>query len=135
MFYASGTDEDSLEPAENALTEFFMERFGEDEDAFSIVAQSEIMEAMSSVTNTMSLMIGGIAAISLLVGGIGIMNIMLVSVTERTREIGTLKAIGADSRSITAQFLIEAILIGQIGGWIGILLGILLVYLGRRGIL
>lgn len=88
MFYASGTDEDSLEPAENALTELLMERFGEDEDAFSIVDQSEIMEAMSSVTNTMSLMIGGIAAISLLVGGIGIMNIMLVSVTERTREIG-----------------------------------------------
>ena len=57
MFYASGTDEDSLEPAENALTEFFMERFGEDEDAFSIVDQSEIMEAMSGVTNTMSLMI------------------------------------------------------------------------------
>lgn len=87
MFYASGTDEDSLEPAENALTELLMERFGQDEDAFSIVDQSEIMEAMSSVTNTMSLMIGGIAAISLLVGGIGIMNIMLVSVTERTREI------------------------------------------------
>lgn len=111
MFYASGTDEDSLEPAENALTEFFMERFGEDEDAFSIVDQSEIMEAMSSVTNTMSLMIGGIAAISLLVGGIGIMNIMLVSVTERTREIGIRKAIGAGRETIMLQFLIEALLV------------------------
>lgn len=120
MFYASGTDEDSLEPAENALKEFFMERFGEDEDAFSIVDQSEIMEAMSSVTNTMSLMIGGIAAISLLVGGIGIMNIMLVSVTERTREIGIRKAIGAGRETIMLQFLIEALLVSLRGCLAGI---------------
>lgn len=120
MFYASGTDEDSLEPAENALTEFFMERFGEDEDAFSIVDQSEIMEAMSGVTNTMSLMIGGIAAISLLVGGIGIMNIMLVSVTERTREIGIRKAIGAGRETIMLQFLIEALLVSLRGCLAGI---------------
>ena len=120
MFYASGTDEDSLEPAENALTEFFMERFGEDEDAFSIVDQSEIMDAMSSVTNTMSLMIGGIAAISLLVGGIGIMNIMLVSVTERTREIGIRKAIGAGRETIMLQFLIEALLVSLRGCLAGI---------------
>lgn len=120
MFYASGTDEDSLEPAENALTELLMERFGEDEDAFSIVGQSEIMEAMSSVTNTMSLMIGGIAAISLLVGGIGIMNIMLVSVTERTREIGIRKAIGAGRETIMLQFLIEALLVSLMGCLAGI---------------
>ena len=120
MFYASGTDEDSLEPAENALTELLMERFGQDEDAFSIVDQSEIMEAMSSVTNTMSLMIGGIAAISLLVGGIGIMNIMLVSVTERTREIGIRKAIGAGRETIMLQFLIEALLVSLMGCLAGI---------------
>ena len=120
MFYASGTDEDSLEPAENARTELLMERFGEDEDAFSIVDQSEIMEAMSSVTNTMSLMIGGIAAISLLVGGIGIMNIMLVSVTERTREIGIRKAIGAGRETIMLQFLIEALLVSLMGCLAGI---------------
>lgn len=120
MFYASGTDEDSLEPAENALTELLMERFGQDEDAFSIVDQSEIMEAMSSVTNTMSLMIGGIAAISLLVGGIGIMNIMLVSVTERTREIGIRKAIGAGRGTIMLQFLIEALLVSLMGCLAGI---------------
>mgnify|MGYP004649530195 FL=1 len=120
MFYASGADEDSLEPAENALTELFMERFGQDEDAFSIVDQSEIMEAMSGVTNTMSLMIGGIAAISLLVGGIGIMNIMLVSVTERTREIGIRKAIGAGRGTIMLQFLIEALLISLMGCLAGI---------------
>ena len=120
MFYASGTDEDSLEPAENALTELLMERFGEDEDAFSIVDQSEIMEAMSSVTNTMSLMIGGIAAISLLVGVIGIMNIRLVSVTERTREIGIRKAIGAGRETIMLQFLIEALLVSLMGCLAGI---------------
>ena len=120
MFYASGTDEDSLEPAENALTDLLMERFGEDEDAFSIMDQSEIMEAMSSVTNTMSLMIGGIAAISLLVGGIGIMNIMLVSVTERTREIGIRKAIGAGRETIMLQFLIEALLVSLMGCLAGI---------------
>lgn len=120
MFYASGTDEDSLEPAENALTELLMERFGQDKDAFSIVDQSEIMEAMSSVTNTMSLMIGGIAAISLLVGGIGIMNIMLVSVTERTREIGIRKAIGAGRETIMLQFLIEALLVSLMGCLAGI---------------
>lgn len=120
MFYASGTDEDSLEPAENALTELLMERFGQDEDAFSIVDQSEIMEAMSSVTNTMSLMIGGSAAISLLVGGIVIMNIMLVSVTERTREIGIRKAIGAGRGTIMLQFLIEALLVSLMGCLAGI---------------
>ena len=120
MFYASGAEEDSLEPAENALTELLMERFGQDEDAFSIVDQSEIMEAMSGVTNTMSLMIGGIAAISLLVGGIGIMNIMLVSVTERTREIGIRKAIGAGRGTIMLQFLIEALLISLMGCLAGI---------------
>lgn len=120
MFCASGADEDSLEPAENALTELLMERFEQDEDAFSIVDQSEIMEAMSGVTNTMSLMIGGIAAISLLVGGIGIMNIMLVSVTERTREIGIRKAIGAGRGTIMLQFLIEALLISLMGCLAGI---------------
>ena len=120
MFYASGTDEESLDPAKNALTELLLERFGQDEDTFSIVDQSEIMEAMSNVTNTMSLMIGGIAAISLLVGGIGIMNIMLVSVTERTREIGIRKAIGAGRGTIMLQFLIEALLVSLMGCLAGI---------------
>ena len=120
MFYASGTDEESLDPAKNALTELLLERFGQDEDAFSVADQSEIMEAMSNVTNTMSLMIGGIAAISLLVGGIGIMNIMLVSVTERTREIGIRKAIGAGRGTIMLQFLIEALLVSLLGCLAGI---------------
>ena len=79
---------------------------------------------MESSTKTMSLLLGCIAAISLLVGGIGIMNIMLVSVTERTREIGLRKAIGASNKDIMVQFLIEAVLMSFIGGVAGILLGI-----------
>lgn len=99
-----------------------MERFSQDEDAFEIVNQSTVMEAMESVNNSLQLMLGAIAAISLLVGGIGIMNIMLVSVTERTREIGIRKAIGAGQGTILVQFLIEALLLSLLGCGIGILL-------------
>lgn len=98
QFYGSAVSEESLDPAKNALTELLLECFQNDEDAFSVTDQSEIMDTMENVNSTMSLMIGGIAAISLLVGGIGIMNIMLVSVTERTREIGIRKAIGAKKK-------------------------------------
>lgn len=119
-FYVSSSDEESMDVAESALEQIMMGRFGQDEDAFSIQNQSEIMEAMTSVNDTMSLMLGGIAAISLLVGGIGIMNIMLVSVTERTREIGIRKAIGASRRSIMMQFLMEALLVSMMGCAIGI---------------
>ena len=122
QFVASANSENSMDAAELALTEMMMSRFGQDEDAFSIQNQSAIMETMNSVNETMTLMLGGIAAISLLVGGIGIMNIMLVSVTERTREIGIRKAVGAGRKSIMAQFLIEALMISLIGCLIGILL-------------
>lgn len=93
------------------------------EDAFYIRNMSEIRDMLTSTTKTMSLLLGCIAAISLLVGGIGIMNIMLVSVTERTREIGLRKAIGACRRDIMSQFLIEAVVMTFIGGLMGILLG------------
>lgn len=99
-----------------------MERFQNDEDAFSVTDQSEIMDTMENVNSTMSLMIGGIAAISLLVGGVGIMNIMLVSVTERTREIGIRKAIGAKKSVIMLQFLLEALMVSIMGCMAGILL-------------
>ena len=120
QFYVSAVSEETLEYAEKAITQKMLERFGNDEDAFTVTDQSEIMEAMESVNDTMSLMLGGIAAISLLVGGIGIMNIMLVSVTERTREIGIRKAIGAGRGSIMLQFLIEALLVSMLGCLAGI---------------
>lgn len=84
------------------------------------------MDIMGTVMNTLSLMLGGIAGISLLVGGIGIMNIMLVSVTERTREIGIRKAIGAQRSDITIQFMIESIFISLMGGIIGMVLSIII---------
>ena len=118
--FASATSQDSLEDAQTVLERMMLERFGQDEDAFTIRNQSTIMEAMENVTNTLALLLGGIAAISLLVGGIGIMNIMLVSVTERTREIGIRKAIGAGRGTIMLQFLIEALLISLMGCAIGI---------------
>ncbi len=92
-------------------------------DDFSIMNQAEVLQTMQGVTQTMTMLLGGIAAISLLVGGIGIMNIMLVSVTERTREIGIRKAIGAKGRDILMQFLIEAVVLSILGGGIGIILG------------
>lgn len=124
QFYVSSADEDNMTAAENALTSILMARFDNDSDAFTITTQSEIMEAQEEVSNTLSLMLGGIAAISLLVGGIGIMNIMLVSVTERTREIGIRKAIGATQGGIMAQFLLEALIVSLAGCGFGILLSI-----------
>lgn len=120
QFYASSSDENSMDAAQAAVTQIMLERLSNDEDAFSVQNQSEVMEAMEEVSNTMSLMLGGIAAISLLVGGIGIMNIMLVSVTERTREIGIRKAIGAGRGSIMMQFLMEAVLVSMAGCIAGI---------------
>ena len=119
-FYASSKNKENADAAEKALQDIMLERFEGDEDAFSVQNQSEIMEAMDNVDNTMSLMIGGIAAISLLVGGIGIMNIMLVSVTERTREIGIRKAIGAGRGEIMFQFLLEALFVSIMGCTAGI---------------
>lgn len=121
-FYVSAVSEESMDPAEEVVTEMLMERFDQDEDAFTVINQSTIMEAMESVNSILSLLLGGIAGISLLVGGIGIMNIMLVSVTERTREIGIRKAIGAGRGVIMLQFLIEALMISLMGCAIGILL-------------
>ena len=93
------------------------------EDDFEIFSQADILSIANQVTGILTIVLGGIAAISLLVGGIGIMNIMLVSVTERTREIGIRKAVGAKRRDILAQFLTEATLLSVIGGALGILIG------------
>lgn len=93
-------------------------------DKFQISNQSEVAGTASGVNNIMNSLLGGVAAISLVIGGIGIMNIMMVSVTERTREIGIRKAIGAKPRDILVQFLAEAVIFGLLGGIVGILVGI-----------
>jgi putative ABC transport system permease protein len=105
--------------------EYFLIKYLEDEnkEKFNLLSQDQILDTISSVTASLSLMLGGIAAISLLVGGIGIMNIMLVSVTERTREIGIRKALGAKNKNIMSQFLIEALSLSGMGGLIGIFFG------------
>ncbi|WP_374686115.1 ABC transporter permease [Promineifilum sp.] len=94
-----------------------------DEDDFTILSQAEVVGALGQITGVLTIFLGVIAGISLLVGGIGIMNIMLVSVTERTREIGLRKAVGAKRRDILWQFLVEAVMLASLGGLIGLLLG------------
>lgn len=112
---------DSLkENIENVLYKLY-----ENEDYYRVTSQQAMLETLSSVTDTLSIVLAGIAAISLVVGGIGIMNIMIVSVTERTREIGIRKAIGARKINILIQFLIESLIITLLGGITGIIIGCL----------
>jgi len=96
----------------------------QDEDDFTILSQTDILEAFDVITGAITLFLGAIAGISLVVGGIGIMNIMLVSVTERTREIGIRKAVGALKQNILTQFLIESLVMSLVGGLLGIVLGV-----------
>ncbi len=125
--YVEAKSPDLIDPAQKAITSLIIKQHHliakDAEDAFQIRNMTDIKNTLEATTKTMSLLLGSIAAISLLVGGIGIMNIMLVSVSERTREIGLRKAIGANNKDIMVQFLIEAILMSFIGGVAGILLG------------
>ncbi len=117
--YISAVSPDAVNTAETAADNFLKRELGDD-DGYTIINQNAILEVMNEVMGIMTILLSGIAAISLLVGGIGIMNIMLVSVTERTREIGIRKAIGAQKSDILSQFLIEAIVLSVAGGIIGI---------------
>ena len=121
-FYVSAPQGGTLDQAETAVTDLLMEYCEEDEDAFEVSSQDSLESALSSVTSMMTVMLGGIAGISLVVGGIGIMNIMLVTVTERTREIGIRKAIGASRGTILTQFLMEAVVLCMMGCCLGIFL-------------
>ena len=119
-FYVSAAEGKTMEDAEVAMTQLLMERFELDEDAFEVSSQDALEDTMSSITSMLTVMLGGIAAISLVVGGIGIMNIMMVTVTERTREIGIRKAIGASRGNILTQFLMEAVVLCMMGCCLGI---------------
>jgi len=119
--------DDQMEAATTAITALLRDRHelaATDAADFQVFNQTQLLDAASSISATLTLLLGGIASISLIVGGIGIMNIMLVSVRERTREIGIRKAVGARGRDILAQFLIEALTLSLLGGLIGILLGL-----------
>lgn len=125
--YASAIKEEYTEQATNDITEILRSNHKlqlQDDDDFNIRSQQELSTMLSSTTDMMTVLLAAVAGISLLVGGIGIMNIMYVSVTERTREIGLRMSIGAKGHDILAQFLIEAILISVTGGLIGIVFGI-----------
>ncbi|ATW24389.1 ABC transporter permease [Candidatus Formimonas warabiya] len=106
------------------IEQYLLKKFDQDEDAYRVFNQTEMLDTVNEVSQSMTLMLGGIAGISLLVGGIGIMNIMLVTVTERTREIGIRKAIGAKRKDILRQFLLESATISGVGGIIGVLFGL-----------
>ena len=121
-FYVGAAEGSTVDIAEERMEQILLERFDQDDDAFSLSTSSVLEDAMSTITSSLSILLGGIAAISLVVGGIGIMNIMMVTVTERTREIGIRKAIGASRGTILTQFLMEAVVLCMMGCGLGIFL-------------
>ena len=121
-FYVGAAEGSTIDIAETVLDTILYERFEEDDDAYELSSSNVLEDTMSTITSTLSIMLGGIAAISLVVGGIGIMNIMMVTVTERTREIGIRKAIGASRGTILTQFLMEAVVLCMMGCAVGIFL-------------
>jgi putative ABC transport system permease protein len=126
VLYVQVVSEERMPAATEQIASLLRQRHDirfQDEDDFTIINQKDLLAIFGQITGVLTIFLGAIAGISLLVGGIGIMNIMLVSVTERTREIGLRKAVGAKRRDILSQFLIESVILAVIGGAVGILLG------------
>jgi putative ABC transport system permease protein len=124
--YVQVVSEDRMRAASDQISELLRQRHDirfRDEDDFTVINQQDLLSIFGQITGVLTIFLGAIAGISLLVGGIGIMNIMLVSVTERTREIGLRKAVGAKRRHILIQFLIESVVLALIGGLLGVALG------------
>jgi putative ABC transport system permease protein len=128
VIFVQVVTQEKMDAVADRMTEVLRERHRisfRDDDDFTVVNQADLIQVFGEFTAVFTTVLGAIAGISLLVGGIGIMNIMLVSVTERTREIGIRKAVGAKRRDILLQFLVEAIVLSMIGGFMGIMLGVL----------
>ncbi len=126
VIYAQVVSEDRMDAASAEISDLLRQRHDirfQDEDDFTVINQQDLLSIFGQITGVLTIFLGAIAGISLLVGGIGIMNIMLVSVTERTREIGLRKAVGAKRRDILVQFLIESVVLSLLGGLLGIALG------------
>ena len=122
--YVTVKDENKIDDTVNLLENSIRKKLNISTDYFTVTSQSSTLDAMENINSTLSLLLGGIASISLIVGGIGVMNVMLVSVSERTKEIGIRKSIGATKRDILIQFLLESLILCLTGGVFGILFGI-----------
>ena len=126
--YVSVTNKNQMNDVRDAISSALLDKHHVADPDFSIISQEDILGTLSTITTTLTIFLSSIASISLLVGGIGIMNMMLTTVTERTREIGLRKAVGATRKDITTQFLAEAIALTFVGGFVGILLGALIAF-------
>lgn len=122
--YVKVENEDNIDYTVNRIENYIRQTLEISSDYYSVSSQDSVLDTMENVSNTLSLLLGGIASISLIVGGIGVMNVMLVSVTERTKEIGIRKSLGAKKIDILLQFLIEALVLSLLGGIIGVVLGL-----------
>lgn len=122
--YIKISDENKADSTETLIEEYIESNLGITTDYFSVSSQDSMLDTMDNINNTLSLLLGGIASISLIVGGIGVMNVMFVSVTERTKEIGIRKALGAKRIDILMQFFIEALVLCILGGLVGIAVGL-----------